>query len=388
MPKISIPLLFLTIITSHQASGATSPLQITAQPHNIETVFDWSKQRCFKENIPDSPARAFHSIDGSVYLYATHYKNTPLKGSSLDSLEPDCNTLFSGSLDSNPEHYDARIWLQTFYSTNKGQDIYSLGSSDYHGKWFNNCQHNDNHDCWMSAIVLAHSGDGGKHFRSAPAPHHIIAKSPASFSNTRKGATGFLTTSNIVMIGEHYYALFNTAAHKKQARGNCLARTKDLANPRSWLAWDGKDFSDPLYKNTDPNSDGQTCKTLKTLPYKIRSLLWHPASKQYIAVFEVTESHKANKKIDIHFSYALSKNLKDWSNPETIITLKGNEHCQNTQIAGAYPSIIDSTSSDENFGTVSDTAHLYYTRFNLNPSCQQTFDRDLVRIPIQIRSKQ
>lgn len=383
-------LLWVALAAPITALGAPAILQIKAQPAKAETVFSWRNDRCFDENIPDSPARAFRSMTGQVHLYATHYKNVPLSGVSINHVKPECNNQFSAAFSADPERYDTRIWLQTFYSTNGGRDIYSLGSSDYHGKWFNNCKtpKNSSHDCWMSAIVLAHSEDGGRTFNTAPPPNHIIASSPQKFSPTQPGNIGFLTSSNIIKIDKYYYSLFNTAAYKKQRRGNCLVRSDDLSKTNSWRAWNGEEFKDSLHGASSSESNGYTCKILPTLPFKIRSLVWHTPSQGYIATFEKTQKVTSPlPRTDVMFAYSWSRDLKHWSKPQEIITLQGDSHCKTPQVAGAYPSIIDSDSTDENFGTAGHTAHLYYTKFNLESDCRLTLDRDLVRIPIQIDSQ-
>jgi hypothetical protein len=50
----------------------------------------------------------------------------------------------------------------------------------------------------------------------------------------------------------------------------------------------------------------------------------------------------------------------------------------------AYPAIIDPSSTDRNFRVSGGSTYLYYVRIHYNALCQQTLDRDLVRIPIQI----
>jgi len=383
------PLLSIALFLPLTALCSPAPVRVDVQPETPETVFSWDKDRCFDENIPDSPARAFRSSDGQVHLYATHYKNVPLNGPTLDRVKPACRTQFAGAFSSNPESYDARIWLQTFYSTDSGKNVYSLGSSDYHGKWFDNCTHknNSNHDCWMSAIVLARSTDGGHTFSISPPPTHIVANSPEKYSANQKGSAGFLTTSNIVKIDQYFYSLFYATAFKNQPNGNCLARTDNLADPKSWRAWNGDSFEQPIYNTPTPEHEGRTCTPLGNLPYKIRSLLWHAPSQGYIATFEKTRRIEGpSARTDVTFSFAWSNNLKDWSDPVAMTTLKGPSNCSFAQVAGAYPSILDSQSSDENFGTVTHHAYLYYTKFNLQPNCRLTLNRDLVRIPIQILS--
>ena len=49
----------------------------------------------------------------------------------------------------------------------------------------------------------------------------------------------------------------------------------------------------------------------------------------------------------------------------------------------AYPSLIDPRSRSRSFETTGARAYLYFTRFNYR-RCEQTLDRDLVRVPVTI----
>ena len=48
----------------------------------------------------------------------------------------------------------------------------------------------------------------------------------------------------------------------------------------------------------------------------------------------------------------------------------------------AYPSVLDPDSSSRNFETTGKEVYLYFTRSNYE-SCNETSDRDLVRVPIE-----
>lgn len=378
--------LISTIIPMNAQAQISRP-EIIADPDREEVVFSWKRDKCFSEHIPDSPARAFRSPTGRINLYASHYINTPLIGTDLGNVKPACDRKFSGAMNPGSESYDARIWLQTFYSTDNGKTIYSLASSDYHGMWFDNCEgpNNINHGCWWSAIVLVKSTDGGITFKKAPKHRYIIARSPHQFSRKSKGPVGFLTTSNIIKKGRLYYSIFNVSAYKEQDKGNCLARTSTLDAPSSWQVWSGDGYDSKFY--TSANTEGlekyEKCQTLQNMPYKVRSLTWHNGSGKFVASFERSSISKGEKQIV--FSYAWSDDLINWSLPVDIIRIK-NEHRCNKQPIAAYPSIIDGNSKDRNFVTVGENAYLYFTRFNLSSGCRPTLDRDLVRIPIEIKA--
>lgn len=382
-------LLIIFLVFSRIPLAADRNPTLLVDKEGVETVFDWSQHKCFDENIPDSPARAFRSSGGHVYLYATHYKNIPFIGQSLDKVEPACNNVYSAPMDPAPDNYNARIWLQSFYAEKNGEVVYSLGSSDYHASWFGKCPNinSKNKGCWWSAIVLAKSNDGGSTFKIAPPPQHIIARSPQFFSPDSGGPTGFFTTSNIHKKEGYYYSFFNFIANNGKFRGNCLARTAELDEPSSWRAWDGKSFSKVFY--TSPNQQSYNsqdyCKPIESLPYKIRSLVWHEQSKKYLAVFEEVKINPHDKnKVSVNFNYSWSENLIDWTKSETIMSIDSPSSCNHAQAIAAYPSLIDSESKDLNFGTVGNQAYLYYTQFNLSDGCRLTLDRDLVRVPVSI----
>ncbi|WP_155642315.1 hypothetical protein [Pseudomonas alabamensis] len=368
------------------ASPVDSKLTITPELSKTQVVFNWKTDRCSDDNIPDSPARAFKSADGTVNLYATHYINRSMTGNSLDSVKQSCEIRFEAKMDSRPQLYDARVWLQTFYSEDNGNKVISLASSDYHGRWFKNCDESQgkNLGCWWSAIILAQSDDGGKSFNTESPSNRIIAQSNYKFSNRESGPIGFLTTSNIVKIDEWYYSIFYTSKYKDQNAGNCLARTSDINSKYSWRFWDGRDFSIDLSNPYASHTKSKTCVTLKNLSSKIRSLTWHSKTKEFIASHEDFINKKPpQSRVDARFSFSTSKDLIHWSNPKEIITITGKKNCQ-PQSPAAYPSILDSNSTDRNFGTVGNNAYLYYTKFNLGEDCRLTLDRDLLRVPINL----
>jgi hypothetical protein len=81
--------------------------------------------------------------------------------------------------------------------------------------------------------------------------------------------------------------------------------------------------------------------------------------------------------------YSTSDDLIDWT-PRELIVEKENRHtyrCGDPNPVD-YPSVLDPDSTSRNFETTGKRAYLYFTRFNYE-SCKQTFDRDLIRVPIE-----
>lgn len=393
MHRFCVRVVALCLVFAFTPSISKAAVVIQSATEQEEIVFRWTSDRCDNEHIPDSPARAFRSMDGTVLLFASHYTNQPLTGSDVQSVKPNCRLRFEAAMEPEPEKYNARIWLQTFY-TDDGKTVHSIGSSDYHGTWFNACTNptKDNAKCWWSALVSAISEDGGKTFTMSRPPEHVIARVPHRFSVDPGPPAGFFTSSNIVKKDGWYYTLVFTFGYKEQIRGNCLMRTKDLASPSSWATWDGTSYSTKFisphnYEERHPES--YRCKPVEKLQEPIRSLLWHQASGQYIAVFStpVRFKERGGEYVRVYFRFATSSDLLRWSDPKEITAFDSPSSCKRGLAPVAYPSIIDPTSDDLNFGTIQSSGFLYFTRFNAVRECRMTMDRDLVRIPVQIHER-
>jgi hypothetical protein len=85
--------------------------------------------------------------------------------------------------------------------------------------------------------------------------------------------------------------------------------------------------------------------------------------------------------------FSLSPDLINWSRPELFYPaqITWNYVCGDPDPI-EYPSLIDPTSTDRNFGTVGKTAYLYFTQFHY-ANCQQNLDRDLVRVPVSLQAR-
>jgi hypothetical protein len=164
--------------------------------------------------------------------------------------------------------------------------------------------------CWYNAVTLALSSDGGQSFRHArPPPGNLVAALPYRYKDGA-GPFGVFQPSNIVYKDGYYYSLVYTQRYRAQENGTCVMRTKSLADPTSWRAWNGDKF-DVTFVN----------------PYRA----------------EVA----AGDRDPVY-----------------------------------YPSVLDPTSKSRNFETTGRRPYLYFTRFHYR-SCNQTLDRDLVRLPIK-----
>src|ERR1051325_5201337 len=81
-----------------------------------QTVFDWTKNRCEDDDIPDLPARAFRDFSGRTQLIATHWVNHRYVGTDLNGVQHSCATLIRSGNDPNPAAYNAYQWLAAPYT--------------------------------------------------------------------------------------------------------------------------------------------------------------------------------------------------------------------------------------------------------------------------------
>jgi hypothetical protein len=84
------------------------------------------------------------------------------------------------------------------------------------------------------------------------------------------------------------------------------------------------------------------------------------------------------------FYYSTSDDLVHWSMRQLIMEVPSlTSHQCGGPDAVAYPSLIDQDSTDRMFRITDGTVYLYFVRLHYDAACQLTFDRDLVRVPIQ-----
>jgi hypothetical protein len=82
--------------------------------------------------------------------------------------------------------------------------------------------------------------------------------------------------------------------------------------------------------------------------------------------------------------YSTSTDLLHWTHRQLLVEaeLTWTYQCGDADPL-LYPSLIDPGSPSRSFDTTGTSAYLYYTRFHY-AGCQQTMDRDLVRVPVTI----
>jgi hypothetical protein len=189
------------------------------------------------------------------------------------------------------------------------------------------------------------------------------------------------TPSNIVRgRGDGFFYALAYRNIRNETIGNCLIRTRNLADPSSWRAWSGgasfaTSFVDPFGSNPSPAA--HLCiPVTRSDPQDLQpnSLTWSTEARQWLLVGQALEGAY----------YSLSPDLITWTPPRLFLPAQvtWDYQCGDPDPI-AYPSVIDPASTSRNFETVGKTAYLYYTQFHYD-GCRQTLDRDLVRVPIEI----
>jgi hypothetical protein len=356
------------------------------------TVFDYSADRCESDpfHIPDAPVRAFRDDRDRVQLILASRHTRRMVGPSLDAVgvEPDGKVILPSHEDADHTSYDNLEWI-TATHTNDGNTVHALVHNEYHGwEYARECE--SERACWLNSITLATSTDAGASYEHAPAPQHRVATFPYRYA-PNKGPMGYFMPSNIVEREGWHYALirgFNgprkAPAYPAHGRGNVLIRSDDLADPRSWRAWDGDafgvSFADPYRAEVDPAAHipmpvsvdpprdgrarpeseyggGEMTESLTFNSHFGRYLLagvsWKPDPRTGEPVWGVY--------------YSLSADLIDWSERRLLaaahpfylrVTDPARPH------AILYPAVLDPASEDRNFGTTGRVNDLYFTVYH------------------------
>lgn len=349
-----------------------------------QLVFD-TANGCEEIDIPDAPARAFRDYRNAVHLIASHYVARAMIGPSLNQLRHDCRAIYRSPKDRDPSHFEYNNWLYSFYSED-GRRVAALVHSEYDAEEIPGmcATPNETNNCWWNTITFAESMDGGYTFVAPRPPKNLVAALPYKYVvGNLTSAYGYNTPTNVLKVGEFYYALINDWPHKEQKYGPCLIRTANVFDPSSWRAWDGKNFAirfvDP-YRETIANPAEHICPPV--FPGEAQSLVRHEPSGMFIA----TQYAPDDRFDGPGFYVQASRDLVHWSNPSLVVR---TSDLQKTEGPGkwtyGYESLLDPDSTDRNFATVSDTPYLYYVRSDGNhpPYVRALFRR---RIRLQFGS--
>jgi hypothetical protein len=352
-----------------------------------QVVYDWSTMACATQDPPDGVARAFRDAGGQVQLTRASPTNRRMIGPNLNQLSNDCTILRSSNHDPFPAHFDDTHWLAAAYTIN-GTDVFGLFHTEYHGSehpgW---CPSGSFFPCRYNIATFAKSSDGGDSYIAPPAPTQLVATIPYPY-DPDAGRYGVFSPSNIVEKGGYYYSMLLIAEpYKAQRSGTCLMRTKDLADPASWRAWDGAGFTarfiDPYIEpSATPGTHACQPVSKDEIGPIERSLTYNTYLNKYFVIGTDTKYDQAGQKLVRGFYYSFSDDLIHWSDSRLLVAAP--QCTAGTPGGGAYPGILDPNSTDRNFNTVGQNAYMYFSRANNPPGvCGFTNDNDVLRVPIQ-----
>lgn len=350
-----------------------------------QTVFDYTTMACSPDDFPDGPAQAFRNSAGQVVSFS----GVVMVGPDFDHLTRDCRDRFPIVYDPNPAHYNYSHGIAGAYTTN-GQDIYALVDNEFHG-WelpgFCPSGGGGQH-CGSGGITFAASHDGGNNFVAPAPPNNFVATvGPRPKIDDRR--TGLFAPSDPIKKGSYWYSAALLGAVRDQDAGVCMMRSPDITDPTSWRGWDGTSFSvkfhNPYYENVTPQNT-HTCEPVSydNILSMSRSLTFNTFLNKYVLTGTSVKFDPVQSRNVYGFYFSTSDDLVTWSPRQLLMEIPSllSHQCGGPD-AGAYPSLIDQTSTDPNFRITGANAWLYFVRLHYNSACQLTFDRNLVRDPIQ-----
>jgi hypothetical protein len=350
-----------------------------------QVVFDWSREACGLTHSADLPARAFRDDRGRVQLLLSHFDNFRMVGASLDRLEVDCEIVMRSQEDARPWRYRDREWLASPYTTD-GRRVWALVHDEYQGHQHpGRCPQDRYGSCVYHAVTLAVSSNGGRRFHVARSPRYLVASPPYRY-RAGVGPVGWFAPSNIVERDDYLYA-FLRFRHPDGRRGVCLLRTPHIADVRAWRAWTGNAFGgrffDPYRGTPRRRTDCQPIAAPQ-IGQMAESLTFNQALGMYILVGMAADRRGGRPQATgVYFS--VSSDLIHWSDRRLLMpatTVQTYRCGQSPPIA--YPAILDPDSRSRNFATSNRRFYLYFTQLRYQ-ECTRTPDRDLVRVPIEVR---
>jgi len=329
-----------------------------------QVVFD-TRSGCELVDIPDAPARAFRDDRGLTHLIASHWVARAQIGPDLDHLRRDCHVIYRSPKDPDPSHFQYNNWLYSFY-TEDGRRIAALVHSEFDADEIPGlcATPKDSNNCWWNTVTFAESLDGGFSFKPPVPPSNLIAAVPYRYVvGNRDSAYGYTEPSNIVKVGGLYYALINNWPYKDQKYGPCLIRTSDLHDPGSWRAWDGTDFvilfANP-YRASVAKPAEHVCEPV--YPGSADTLVQHAGTGNFISTQLATDDRFRGPP---GFYIESSRDLTHWSKPSLLVSFSDLRTADGPgKWTYGYDSLIDPSSADRNFSTVSDEPYFYYVRMD------------------------
>ncbi|MGH7587200.1 MAG: hypothetical protein ACRELU_01275, partial [Gemmatimonadota bacterium] len=290
-----------------------------------EVVLEGERSDCPVRYLPDAPARAFRNDAGTVQLIVSHHHAYRLTGPDFDHLGLDCAPVFGSDLEADPARFNDREWLSSVYALDD-ERLVALVHMEYQGhRHPGRCPAGRYRDCWYNAITSARSTDGGRSFRHARPPGHLVASLPSRY-RPGEGPAGIFGPSSIVFREEDgfYYALVRVIPYGDGQRGVCVMRTRDPDDPDSWRAWDGESFgyafSNPYSNAAGPRGPG-LCEPVSPAEIQTmsQSLTFNTELDRFFLVGISSRIDTRTRRARTGFYYSLSRDLIHWTERRLLL---------------------------------------------------------------------
>jgi hypothetical protein len=161
-------------------------------------------------------------------------------------------------------------------------------------------------------------------------------------------------------------------------------RTKDLSDPKSWRAWDGKGFNVRFanpYTTDGFDPADHICEPIsyETLGTKTGHVTYNTFYEKYLLVSTGLAQDSESGEVVPGFYFLLSDDLMHWSSPQLIKEAETWNSTNNLVDRFDFASLIDPSDTSRNFSVTGRRSFLYYVKWNK----KTIYDRDLVRIKLE-----
>lgn len=380
MDRSLIPIGISIVMLGFLGPGVSAQPQKNLQISVGETpqlVFDWNRDRCDKADIPDTPLRAFKRDDGEIVAFSSHYVVRAEVGKGLASLVHRCSIVFKSNENPDPSQFNDRIWISAIWSTD-GKHVFALGHQEFQAQRHKGrCAFTEYGKCWYNTVNLLGSSDGGETF-ALRQPVIPVAAPNLRSEDDQGRPRGFFEPSNLIEFGGHIYTMINTTGGRDQQQGVCLFRTPLQGSGDEWsyLTQDGW-----VSSRHDPYRSASIapCSPIKGLFGPVHSVVRHRSTGLFIALMTIPGGPR---KGDLAFS--TSTDLLTWSKPTPFLAITTIFSGRCEPAVYAYPALLDAEAEGRNFDDVGERAYLFMVRNNRR-GCAGSYDRDLVRFPVEIK---
>ena len=340
-------------------------------------VYRYASQHCDKDDVPDSFARAFRNASGQVVLIDSSSESRRAVGPSLDSVAHRCPLIYNSHLHPEFDQFTYKEWLVAPF-TPDGSTVYSL----VHNEWYPSARYSqcarDAAGGWINSITMAVSHDGGASF-ALPADY-VVLQPPIDWSssfrcagpNNTSNSTiyGDFGSSNIIERQGYYYSYYTYRPPPggPGRLGECVMRTRNIADASSWEVWTGSGFLKSRRAVCEPllRLGGHASVSFNTY-LGLYVMSWNNAKGAF---------------------FQTSSDLLSWSQPfmfegsntAAFLFFQFSRPNGGPNVFMAYPSLLDPTDTSRNFSNTGQSPYLYYT-INHNG-----IDRDLYRVQVQFRN--